>query len=153
MRNNDGGLLEITRKIMCNKDLQLLDEKFGKDTLIALATCCDTTPTVRIVNSYYESGCFYTVTHNSTAKMKQISKNPVVSICSDQWFTAQGIAENLGYVRDPKNEILMSKLRKVFAEWYYNGHTNESDPNTCILCIHLTNGVMYHNGERFDFNF
>ena len=138
---------------MCNKDLQLLDEKFGKDTLIALATCCDNTPTVRIVNSYYESGCFYTVTHNSTAKMKQISKNPVVSICSDQWFTAQGKAENLGYICDTKNQELADKLRKVFAKWYYNGHTNEADPNTCILCIQLIKGVLYHNGKRFDFNF
>ena len=138
---------------MCNKALQLLNEKFGTDTLIALATSDNNIPSVRIVNSYYENGCFYTVTHNSTAKMKQINKNPVVSICSEQWFTAQGIAENLGYICDSKNQELADKLRKVFAEWYYNGHTNEADPNTCILCIHLTKGVLYHNGKRFEIDF
>lgn len=138
---------------MCNKASQLLDEKFGNDTLIALATCADNIPSVRIVNSFYENGCFYTVTHNSTKKMNQITENPVVSICSEQWFTAQGTAENLGYICDPKNKELAKKLRKVFAEWYYNGHTNESDSNTCILCIHLTKGVLYHKGERFEFDF
>ena len=138
---------------MCNKVLQLLDEKFGKDTLIALATSDNNIPSVRIVNSYYENGCFYTVTHNSTVKMKQIKNNPLVSVCSEQWFTARGTAENLGYVCDPKNEALINKLRNVFAEWYYNGHTNESDPSTCILCIHLANGTLYHNGEKFEINF
>ena len=138
---------------MRNKVFLLLDEKFGKDTLIALATCNENEPTVRIVNSYYENGCFYTVTHNLTKKMKQVKNNPVVSVCSEQWFTAQGTAENLGYVYEHKNEILMRKLRKVFAEWYYNGHTNESDPNTCILCIHLTKGVLYHKGEKFEIDF
>lgn len=152
-QSRDGGLSEKRGDIMSNKALQLLDENFGRDTLIALATSEYNIPTVRIVNTYYENGCFYTVTHNSTNKMKQIEKNPVVSICSEQWFTAQGVAENLGYICDPQNEILINKLRKVFAEWYYNGHTNEADPNTCILRINLTKGVFYHNGERFEFDF
>lgn len=47
----------------------------------------------------------------------------------------------------------MVKFYQAFAEWYYNGHTNEADPNTCILCIHLTDGVLMSHGTRYDIDF
>lgn len=76
----------------------------------------------------------------------------VVAICGE-WFTAHGVGENLGYIRDEKNAEIASKLRAAFAEWYDNGHVNEKDPNTCILCIHLTDGVLFSNGTRYDIKF
>lgn len=48
---------------------------------------------------------------------------------------------------------LSNKMRTAFAEWYNNGHTNEADPNTCILCIHLTDGVLLSHGTRYDIDF
>lgn len=47
----------------------------------------------------------------------------------------------------------MAKLRTAFAEWYDNGHTNESDKNTCLLKICLTDGVLFNQGTRYDINF
>jgi len=47
----------------------------------------------------------------------------------------------------------MSKLRTVFAEWYDNGHVDETDPNTCLLCVRLTDGVLLDHGTRYDINF
>lgn len=47
---------------------KILDEKFGFDNLISLATLIDDTPFVRTVNSYYENGAFYTITHALTKK-------------------------------------------------------------------------------------
>ena len=41
-------------------------------------------------------------------------------------------------------------LRKAFAAWYDNGHTNEDDPNTIILRIRLTDGVLYSKGTRYE---
>ena len=38
------------------KAQELLKERFGHDTLIALATVTDGIPSVRTVNSYYEDG-------------------------------------------------------------------------------------------------
>ena len=35
-----------------------MDERFGGDTLISLATLNEGEPAVRIVNSYYEKGSF-----------------------------------------------------------------------------------------------
>ena len=131
---------------------KIMTERFGRDTLLSIATVDEGKPYVRIVNSCYENGAFYTVTHELTNKMKQIAKNPVVAVCGE-WFMGHGVGENLGYVCDKRNEKLAQKLRTVFFEWYGNGHTDESDPNTCILRIQLTDGVLFHNGRRYEIDF
>ena len=130
----------------------IMNERFGHDTLIALATSDGAVPFVRAVNSYYENGAFYVITHALSGKMKQIRKNPTVAICGD-WFTAHGIGENLGHVLDEKNAEIISKLRSAFASWYENGHVNEMDPNTCILCIRLKNGILFSQGTKYEIDF
>lgn len=131
---------------------QLLEERFGRDSLIALATTVDNVPHVRAVNGYYQEGAFYVVTYALSNKIKQIQKNPAVAVAGE-WFTAQGVGENLGHVRDEKNAAIAQTLRDVFAAWYGNGHVNEEDPNTCILRIRLTEGVLFSNGTRYDIVF
>lgn len=56
-------------------------------------------------------------------------------------------------ILDEKNQEIADKLRTVFAEWYLNGHTDEKDPNTIILRIRLTDGVLFSHGTRYDINF
>ena len=129
-----------------------MDERFGHDNLIALATLDGDSPAVRTVNAYYEGGCFYTVTYALSGKMQQINKNPKVAICGE-WFTAHGIGESMGHIRLKANTDMADKLRTVFAEWYDNGHTNEADPNTIILRIRLTDGVLFWQGERYEIDF
>lgn len=131
---------------------QIMNDRFHKDSLIAVATMDGTTPCVRAVNSYYEDGCFYTVTYALSGKMKQIAVNPMVAVCGD-WFTGHGIGENLGWIRDERNTQLAQKLRSAFASWYDNGHTNEEDINTVILRIRMTDGILLHHGARFDIDF
>ncbi len=132
--------------------LKIMDERFGHDTLISVATIDGGRPAVRTVNSYYEDGAFYTVTYALSGKMQQIKMNPNVAICGE-WFTAHGIGENLGYIRAEQNADIAAKLHTVFAEWYDNGHTDESDPNTVILCVRLTDGVLFSHGTRYDVDF
>ena len=139
MKNN-----EITNAI--------IQERFGKDSLIALATVDGDIPAVRTVNSMYIDGAFYVVTYALSGKMKQIAKNPTVAICGD-WFTAHGVGENLGHVLLEENQNIMEKLRTAFSAWYNNGHTNEADPNTCLLKIRLTDGVLFSHGTRYDIEF
>ena len=139
MKNN-----EITNAI--------IQERFGKDSLIALATVDGDIPAVRTVNTVYIDGAFYVVTYALSGKMKQIAKNPTVAICGD-WFTAHGVGENLGHVLLEENQNIMEKLRTAFSAWYNNGHTNEADPNTCLLKIRLTDGVLFSHGARYDIEF
>lgn len=134
------------------KAQEIMDVRFGCDNVIALATVDDGIPHVRSVNSYYENGSFYTITWALSNKMKQIGKNPVVAI-SGEWFTAHGIGENIGHILLEENRDLADKLRTVFAEWYSNGHTNESDPDTIILRIRLTDGILMSHGTRYDIDF
>jgi len=130
----------------------LLTERFGRDALIALATAEDGIPHVRTVNAVYIDGAFYVVTYALSGKMRQIAKNPTVAV-SGEWFTAHGIGENLGQVLLPENKAVMDILRAAFAAWYDNGHTNEADPNTCLLKIKLTDGVLFAGGKRYDIDF
>lgn len=130
----------------------ILDERFGHDSLISVATVKDNMPYVRTVDSLYDDGAFYVITHALSGKMQQITENDNVAICGE-WFTARGKGENIGHVRAEKNTIIANKLRKAFEAWYSNGHTNEDDPNTCILCIHLTEGVLFSHGTRYDIDF
>ena len=131
---------------------QILTDRFGKDSLIALATVEDGIPNVRTVDAVYIDGAFYVVTYSLSGKCKQIAKNPTVAI-SGEWFTAHGVGENLGHVLLPENKEIMDILRTAFAAWYDNGHTNEADPNTCLLKINLTDGVLFSNDTRYEIDF
>lgn len=134
--------------------MNLLQERFGKDVVLSLATLNGDKPAVRNVNGYYEDGAFYTVTYEKSDKMQQIMRNPhvAVDVCLC-WFTASGIGENLGWVRDDANADMMKKLRAAFAQWYDNGHTNEDDPHTCLLRIKLTSGVLFDQGTKYKIDF
>lgn len=130
----------------------ILTGRFGKDSLIALATMDNGIPSVRTVDAVYIDGAFYVVTYGLSGKMQQISRNPAVAVCGE-WFTAHGIGENLGHVLREENRSIMERLRMAFAAWYGNGHTNEADPNTCLLKIRLSDAVLFSNGTRYDIAF
>ena len=89
---------------------KVMQERFGKDSLIALATTNGDYPAVRYVNAYYEDGAFYIITYALSNKMKQIGNNHNVSICGE-WLTGQGKAENLGYFGKDTNKEMAEKLQ------------------------------------------
>ena len=128
---------------------QIMMERFGKDTIISLATTENATPYVRYVNAYYENGSFYIITHALSNKIKHIKENPVVAIAG-QWFTAHGRGVSLGYFGKKENCVIAEKMKKVFAEWIDNSHTDFSDENTIILCVQLTEGILFSHGTRYD---
>lgn len=132
-------------------ELVMID-RFGKDTVIALATTENETPHVRYVNAYYENGAFYIITYALSNKMKHIKNNPVVAIAGE-WFTAHGNGISLGYFGKKENYVIADKLKEVFAEWIDNGHTDLNDENTIILCVQLTEGILFSHGTRYDIDF
>ena len=131
---------------------KILMERFGKDSLIALATVEDGIPNVRTVDSFYENGAFYILTYTLSNKMKQIKNDSAVAI-SGEWFTAHGIGRNLGWFCKKENEQIANKMKTLFSEWINNGHNNFQDENTCILRIELTDGVLFSEGNRYDIDF
>ena len=127
----------------------VLLERFGKDSILALATTDGTVPYVRNVDAYYADGAFYVLTYALSNKMKQIEANPVVALAGE-WFTGHGKGVNLGYFGKPENAEIAKKMRKLFAAWIDNGHNNFEDVNTCILKIELTDGVLFSHGTRYE---
>ena len=129
---------------------KIMNERFGRDTVIALATVEHETPYVRNVNAYYENGSFYVITYALSNKMKQMEKNANVAIAGDR-FTAHGKGENLGYFGSEENRVIAEKLRSVFAGWIGNGDNDFDDENTVILRIQLTDGLLLSHGTRYEF--
>ena len=81
---------------------KIMLERFGRDSIVALATVENEIPYVRNVNAYYENGSFYIITYALSNKMKHIEHNTTVAIASD-WFTAHGKGINLGYFGKTEN--------------------------------------------------
>lgn len=129
---------------------RIMKERFGKDTVLSLATVEGGLPHVRAVNAYYEDGAFYVITHALSNKMKQIEKNPAVAVAGE-WFTGHGKAISLGYFGKEENSGISDKLRTAFAEWIDNGHNDFDDENTIILRVELTDGLLLSYGKRYEF--
>ena len=128
---------------------RIMAERFGKDTVIALATDEGGRPYVRYVNAYYENGAFYVITHALSNKMRQIRGNPVVAIAGD-WFTAHGEGVNLGHIGKEENRAMADTLKHVFTSWIDNGHTDFNDKNTILLRIEVTDGLLLSHGTRYE---
>lgn len=144
----------ISMEKLMMETAQLMTGRFGngRDNIMALATVQDNIPYVRTVDAYYENSAFYVITHALSKKMKQIEKNPVVAI-SGEWFTAHGKGINLGYFGEKENAEIAAKLKSAFSEWIDNGHNDFSDVNTCILCVQLTDGILYACGNVYEIDF
>lgn len=132
--------------------IKIVEERFGKDNVIAFGTIDGDYPAIRYVNAYYEDGAFYVITYALSNKMQQIGKNPNISLCAE-WFTAKGKGVNLGYFGKKENEKMAAKLRAAFASWIDNGHNNFDDENTIILKVELEDAVLWSNGTRYELHY
>ncbi|MDR2546041.1 MAG: pyridoxamine 5'-phosphate oxidase family protein [Lachnospiraceae bacterium] len=133
--------------------INIMSERFGKDSLIAIATTDGERIFNRIVDAYYENGAFYITTYALSNKIKQIEKNPEVAVCAIDWFSGHGKGKNLGWVLEPQNAEIRLKLREAFV--WYDDANNEQDKNCCILEIRLTEGLLIkdHHAIRYQINF
>lgn len=133
------------------KYLEILTERFGKDSLMALATVDEKgKPWVRTIDAIFHEGSFYTITYALSNKMKQIKNCCTVAI-SGEWFSGHAIGEDIGHIKAEENRDIADRLRNAFAAWYSNGHINEDDPNTVILRMKVTDGILFSNGIRYEF--
>lgn len=121
----------------------------GKEVTIALATISlfpnangKPRSAVRMVCAYYEEGVFYVSTDAKKNKTLQIENNNEVSVCSLDWYTFYGTAENLGWVKDDKNAEIRAKFKQVF-DWF-DEIGDEDNPDSIVLRITLTEGTIWY---------
>ena len=133
--------------------MNIMTERFSKDSLMAIATTDGERLHNRIIDVYYEDGVLYASTYATSNKMKQIETNSEVAVCAIDWFSGHGIGKNLGWVLDPKNTEIREKLRKAFV--WYDDVANEKDPNCCFLEIRLKDGMLIkdHHAIRYQIDF
>ncbi len=136
--------------------MKLMEERCGngKEEVIALATISlsssaagNPRPAVRMVCAYYEDGVFYVSTDAKKSKMLQIEKNNQVSVCGLGWYTFQGTAENLGWVKEEKNAEIIAKFKKTF-DWF-DEVGDEDNPDSIVLRISLTEGTITDNEKKY----
>ncbi len=136
--------------------MKIIEERCGngKDVDIALATMSlsknaagNPRPAVRMVCAYYEDGIFYVSTDARKNKMLQIEKNNEVSVGGFGWYTFQGIAENLGWVKDEKNAEIREKFKKIFK--WFSEVGDEDNPNSIVLRISLTDGTITDHEKKY----
>jgi general stress protein 26 len=59
----------------------VLNELFGKDCPFSLATAKDNSPSVRVVDTYYDQEAFWIVTDAKSQKVIDIESNPNAALC------------------------------------------------------------------------
>ncbi len=126
----------------------------GKEVIIALATISlsanaadNPRPAVRMVCAYYEDGVFYVSTDAKKNKILQIEKNNEVSVGGLDGYAFQGMAENLGWVKDEKNAKIRAEFKKIF-DWF-DEVGDEDNPNSIVLRITLTEGTIIDNEKKY----
>lgn len=91
--------------------IQVINEQFGHDVAVSLATVSGDRPNVRVVNAYFAEDAFYFTTYGLSTKMKEIAANPHVAICHNL-FVAHGTGANLGSPVAEQNCALRAVLRE-----------------------------------------
>ncbi len=134
------------------KAQSLMYELFAQDRQFALATVKDGIPSVRTIDTYYDDGCLYIVTHAAFRKSKEIADNPNVALCDGDFCTFQGRATNIGHPLDAGNAAIREKLMKAFEPWYF-AHNDESDPGMCYLKVELSSGFFHADGIGYKVDF
>jgi general stress protein 26 len=129
----------------------LMKDMYGHDMPMSLATAADDLVTVRVVDCFYDDGCFYCTTYGLSTKARQIAKNPHVSLCKDL-FQCSGLAQNLGNPLEPQNAQIRNAVRQAFIGWY-DKHAGENDPHACILKIRLTKAVLFGKTAKYVIDF
>ncbi len=136
--------------------MKLLEERCGneKEEVIAIATISlspnkegSPRPVVRMVCAYYEDGAFYISTDATKNKMLQIEENNEVSVAGFGWYSLQGTAENLGWVKDEKNAEIIAKFKKIFN--WFEEVGDEENPNSIVLRVTLTEGTIIDNEAQY----
>ncbi|WMJ23866.1 pyridoxamine 5'-phosphate oxidase family protein [Paludicola sp. MB14-C6] len=134
-----------------NDSLIAMQELYGHDIPMSLATVSDGKPNARVVNVYYKDKSFYITSYALTNKVKEIIVNPNVAL-NHNLFVAHGTAVNIGNPLENSNKGIRDELKEVFSA-FYNKHVNEQDPYTCIIKIELEDALVFANNFKYCIDF
>ena len=114
----------------------IMMERFGKDTILALATADNGVPYVRNVNAYYEDGAFYVITHALSNKMKHFFSRLKTTVTV--------------FVEALLEERRASNLKPEFFEISINGDGINSPSPTVLSLEGGASAVLTGIADRID---
>ena len=132
--------------------MKLLEARCGnnKEVVIGLATVAlgqnklgNPRSAIRMVCAYFENNAFYVSTDAKKNKSLEIEQNDEVAVCGFDWFSLQGKAENLGWVKDEKNAEIRANFKKIFN--WFDEVGDEDNPDSIVMRIALTEGTIIDN--------
>ena len=127
---------------------QIMEERFGGDNEMALATCRGNVPSVRTVNATYWRGAFTSSPTACPEKWRKYGTTPRwPSLGSGSPATGRRRA---WVVWQGGKQVPGRHLRQSFASWIDNGHNDFADENTIILQVRVTDAVLLSHGRRFE---
>lgn len=133
------------------RSMEVLNELFAKDYTFVLATVNDNCPSQRVVDTYYCDQAFWIVTYALSNKVKELRKNPNVSLCNN-FHIFSGKAYYMGHPLKEENKEIRETLIRVFEPWYF-AHNNEADENMCYVKVELEQGFFNVGGTGYRVNF
>lgn len=129
-----------------------MKELFGRDYRFALATVNGDIPSQRYVDTYFDGEYFYIVAYGFSQKVRDMRKNPNISLCTRSAHSFSGIAEIIGHPREPHNAAIRETLISVFEKWYFL-HNNEDDENMCYIRVKPRAGFFHRDGTGYNVDF
>ena len=101
----------------------IMDQKLGDYKIMALASCVDDYPMVRIVSCIFYNDKIYFKTDRNFRKTKQLFQNPRVAMCFNG-VQVEGIAENKGLVVEEEGRVFEKKYKEYLWQ-SYNAYSHE----------------------------
>ncbi|MGN0634019.1 MAG: pyridoxamine 5'-phosphate oxidase family protein [Oscillospiraceae bacterium] len=124
---------------------KLLWNKIGTHGVMTLSTCADNRVTSRSMSVVVIDGKFYCQTNENYLKYKQISKNPNVALCFDN-FSVEGVCRNIG--KPLEHDFFISAMKASFANAVERW---SALPSECVLEItpKLIYSWVYEDNKPF----
>lgn len=113
----------LTKPMDFEKAYQIMKEKMGKWKIMALASCVDNYPMVRMVSCLFYNEKIYFKTDKNFRKTKQLYENPRVAMCFNG-TQVEGIAQIKGLVVE-EEEKTFETLYKKYLWQSYNAYSHE----------------------------
>ncbi len=133
------------------RSVKVMEELFCKDVQFSLATVKDSSPSIRVVDAYYDDGVFWIVTHKNSNKVREIEANPNAALCRG-FHSFKGLAFNAGHPLKEENRMIREKLIKVFEAWYFR-HNDESDEGMCYVRFVPARGFFFKDSTGYRVSF
>ncbi|MDR0410522.1 MAG: pyridoxamine 5'-phosphate oxidase family protein [Treponema sp.] len=128
-------------------ELEKVYTHIGEYKIMALATCSNDHPTVRLMSCIVYGNKIFFQTGTDLIKYEQICKNNNIALCVDN-IQIEGIANVLGKINDKQNSEIIEIYKRYYKDSYETYMYNETEVLIEIILRKITKWD-YENGKPY----